>query len=360
MSKIIPLPALYLPKDISLNTNLFSIPFDTFSPIDINKIYDIGGNYKISASSYFDKNTQPYNAFTKETNSYWKCNNIENDYAFNPVIKPYTQTPYLASTVQNTPSIYQGGGILSANYYKTEVYSINSGIDRPQQIYGEWLQIQFPKKFNLTQYSLLSPPSQGPLNYFPIEFTVAGSEDGIKWYFIDQQNLSSSPDVSKQEPIPFNVNTKNSYSYFRLIITLMPPKTDIVRLSQWNILGLPDNKKIDGDTFIGNRTDNYGTLNKQFSYFDFYPSLNNFSNFSISEPMTCGNGSASRIIYEDNYRVIKEESTGGFSEPRSGIEKPRSSIDVTELRSVKSTEDGFEKPSKSYIIDIDLSIMLII
>jgi hypothetical protein len=25
---------------------------------------------------------------------------------------------------------------------------------------------------------------------------------------------------------------------------------------------------------------------------------------------------------------------GGFSEPRSGIEKPRSSIDVTELRSV--------------------------
>jgi hypothetical protein len=29
----------------------------------------------------------------------------------------------------------------------------------------------------------------------------------------------------------------------------------------------------------------------------------------------------------------------GFSEPRSGIEKPRSSIDVTDLRSVKSTED---------------------
>ena len=34
----------------------------------------------------------------------------------------------------------------------------------------------------------------------------------------------------------------------------------------------------------------------------------------------------------------------GFSEPRSGIEKPRSSRDVTDLRSVKSPEDD-KKPS---------------
>lgn len=33
------------------------------------------------------------------------------------------------------------------------------------------------------------------------------------------------------------------------------------------------------------------------------------------------------------------DNTEGFSEPHSGIEKPRSFIDVTELRSVKSTND---------------------
>jgi hypothetical protein len=38
-------------------------------------------------------------------------------------------------------------------------------------------------------------------------------------------------------------------------------------------------------------------------------------------------------------KINKKTFCGGFSEPRSGIEKPRSSIDVTELRSVKSTED---------------------
>ena len=34
----------------------------------------------------------------------------------------------------------------------------------------------------------------------------------------------------------------------------------------------------------------------------------------------------------------------GFSEPLRGIENPRSSIDVTELRSVKSTEDYRKNP----------------
>ena len=41
------------------------------------------------------------------------------------------------------------------------------------------------------------------------------------------------------------------------------------------------------------------------------------------------------------YRI--DYNNEGFSEPRSGIEKPRSFIDVTELRSVKSTNDEKHK-----------------
>ena len=41
-----------------------------------------------------------------------------------------------------------------------------------------------------------------------------------------------------------------------------------------------------------------------------------------------------------------KENFEGFSEPRSGIEKPRSFIDVTELRSVKSTNDDKLKEAR--------------
>ena len=41
-----------------------------------------------------------------------------------------------------------------------------------------------------------------------------------------------------------------------------------------------------------------------------------------------------------------------FSEARSGIEKPRSSIDVTQLRWVKSAEDSYKHNKK---IDIEIS-----
>ena len=53
------------------------------------------------------------------------------------------------------------------------------------------------------------------------------------------------------------------------------------------------------------------------------------------------------ICLENNKKFEKSsppvENFEGFSEPRSGIEKPRSSRDVTDLRSVKSPEDEEEK-----------------
>jgi len=47
------------------------------------------------------------------------------------------------------------------------------------------------------------------------------------------------------------------------------------------------------------------------------------------------------------------DNFGGFSEPRSGIEKPRSSIDVTDLRSVKSTEDELTYKLTESIVTVD-------
>ena len=57
------------------------------------------------------------------------------------------------------------------------------------------------------------------------------------------------------------------------------------------------------------------------------------------------------MLTKDNYKKILDvepiKPDGGFSEPRSGIEKPRSSIDVTDRRSVKSTDDELNNSIES-------------
>jgi hypothetical protein len=331
----VPLQAVPFPDNTQFNDISLNIKTAIYDKNDVNKIYDHKGTYNITCSSYYDNKCLPYNAFNNTNKAYWKSNTIQNDYIFSPAVKPYTQSPYVISSTLVSPSVYQGGGSQSNNYFSTPIITSDesNSSDKIQTINGEWLQIQLPVQFTLSKYTLLTPPPQGSINYFPMEWTVAGSQDGTKWYFIQQQSLKKSIDVTKQTPVSFSLESNSSYSYYRLIITTMPPRTDIVRISQFGLFGLPTSKK---ESFVG-------MLNPQFTPANILlPSLNTFSNFSISEPMV------SRGYVSINHNE-------GFSEPRSGIvgapkelnlesrrdslENPRSSIDVTKLRLVKSTED---------------------
>jgi hypothetical protein len=276
----VPLQAVPFPDNTQFNDVSLNIKTAIYDKNDTKQVYDHKGSYLISSSSYYDNATMPFNAFNGSSKTYWKCNTIQNDFQFSPIVKPYTQTPYIISSSLISPSIYQGGGSQSANYFTT---TVSSSAETPQQIDGEWLQIQLPVQFTLSQYTLLTPPPQGSINYFPLGWTVAGSQDGNKWYFIDQKDLKKSPNVSDGKAVPFALTSNASYSYFRLIITKMPPRTDIVRISQWNLFGMPAKTK---ESFVG-------MLNPQFSPANsLFPSLNTFSSFSISEPMTgrCGEG----------------------------------------------------------------------
>jgi len=299
----VPLQALPLPDNIQFNDVSLNIKTAIYDKNDTQKIYDHKGIYYISSSSYYDNNTLPYNAFNGSSKTYWKSNTIQNDFQFSPTVTPYTQTPYLISSSLTTPSVYQGGGSKSASYFSTTVSSSTGAM---QQIDGEWLQIQLPIQFTLSQYSLLTPPPQGSINYFPLGWTVAGSQDGNKWYFIDQKDLKRSPNVSDGKPIPYDLNANVSYSYFRLIITKMPPRTDIVRISQWNLFGIPATTK---ETFVGMLNPQFSPTNSLFS------SLNTFSSFSISEPMTgrCGGGHGSNgnHVSESHRSYVGVETTGG-------------------------------------------------
>ena len=56
----------------------------------------------------------------------------------------------------------------------------------------------------------------------------------------------------------------------------MPYGNDMVRINQFNLFGLP--VKSEGFSIINN-----GEMNRQYSYYELYPSLNLFTPFHISE-----------------------------------------------------------------------------
>jgi hypothetical protein len=117
-----------------------------------------------------------------------------------------------------------------------------------------------------------------------MDFTVAGSDDGITWHFV-HQTMNNDANKLPKDPVDgstiFYINSssnRTAYTYYRLIVTKMPPGSSVVRFSKWNLLGVPEPTEKEG--FVG--------LNNQLSYFNLSPHLNVYSNFSISRPIIEG------------------------------------------------------------------------
>lgn len=266
----VPLQIVAFPDNTQFEKNEIIIDSDIFDPNDKGKSYNHRGKYIVSSSSYHGNGTMPYNAFNGSKEAYWKSNSSGNDFKFSTEIKPYTQTPYYSSNKDNSLAVYQGGGNIAFNFFSTTVVNPTGS---PFKVNGEWLQIQLPKAMTLLKYNILTPPAQSSLHFFPLEFSVVGSQNGKEWYFIDQQILTSPPDVSKRAPINYNLQNPVAYSYYRLIVTKLPHGCDNLRINQWNLYGVPRK-----EGFIG-------FSNEQYSYYNIAnPSLNNFSTFSISKP----------------------------------------------------------------------------
>ena len=275
----VPLQIVPFPDGTQFIKNDINISYDLWDPNDTKKVYDHRGTYNISASSYYDNTTMPFAAFNGSKDSFWKSNTTANTFVFSPSIPPYTTTPYLAASDNKTMSLYQGGGTLGSNFYTTSVTG-GTGTGAAKQINGEWLQIQLPKPMKLHMYSILTPESQGPVDYFPTEFSLVGSHDGIQWYYVDYQEYKSSLKIGDHKPISFKLTNPVLYSYFRIIVMKMPVGNSMVRINQFNLFGLPPHDK---ESFVGE-------MNRQYSSYNLYPSLNMFTPFSISEPMSSGHG----------------------------------------------------------------------
>jgi len=265
-------------KVIPIPNNTFTSNFITINnPIKDNIYdYDHTGTYKIKCSSY-SNDYPPYNAFNQVNNKYWQCGNATGTtfYSNTCNVTSYSTDPY-KNVVGNNGyeySSYQGG---NATKWVTNVGTIGQN-----KIYGEWIQIQIPKaeKLYLHDYSILTPIPKPNSSTFPTKFMVVGSNNETTWEYIDLQN-KNNVDTTFQRPITFNVNSTNSYSYYRLIIMEMPLDNSVVRISQWALNFLP-----------------YLSMNKEA-----------YSNYNTSIPLEIENIHSSHVEMEDidnnNYNGI--------------------------------------------------------
>ena len=117
-------------------------------------------------------------------------------------------------------------------------------------LYGEWLQIQLPYKFIVTQYQLLPYNIGQPTSWF-----LLGSNNGTQFDVIDQIFLNnewySNPHVYSTFQIALaNMNT--AYTYLRYVCTntAFNNGTSYAVLQQWNLLGFPLSKKQTSTSYI--------------------------------------------------------------------------------------------------------------
>lgn len=193
------------------------------------KGYEPNGKYVIKTSSNYNDNTQGFNAFNETTNTYWECDNVNNNNtSMTKNYSKYTQTPYSGIT----PSSYLGGGSEN-NTWSTKVGPNKNKTEIP----GEWIEIKLPYKLYLTSYSITTPTFEAT-NTFPKKFTLVSSNDGESWDYVDQQLINNDEMPSKTVPRkPFDVTSYNKYSYFRLIITQMGDKMSKLRISKIKLNG---------------------------------------------------------------------------------------------------------------------------
>lgn len=226
-------------KLTGMKTNIDSI--DNKGILD----YTPNGIYEVETSSYYSNKTQGFNAFNDNINSYWECDNINNpNYTIGARKYPqYTQKTYIGKN----PSSYMGGGDID----NTWITSIGTG-ENSTDIRGEWIQIKLPYQLYLTNFTIVTP-MYSAVNTFPMKFTLAASNDGIKWDYVEQYFINKSKLPPPRNPSStFYVSSYLKYSYFRIIVTEMPEKMDKLRINTI---------KLKGTTYLS-KTETFMSLNR--------------------------------------------------------------------------------------------------
>lgn len=286
-----------IPKGYTFNDYILTIPNTNPYINDLSYIY---GSYIVTSSSTdSSKNNLPYNAFNNSSNTYWESEKMDK-------INKYKQFAYTNSE----PASYVGGGT-DLNTWKTNVNNNN--------ILGEWIQIQIPYKLYLDNYSLLSHPIINEYSTVsnipetlkqnsPKQFYVLGSNNGVNWNIIDQRNLLNVP-MDLNKATTYYANTRNGYSYFRLVINQLF-KGDNIKLYQFNLFGYVNS--ISGNIHYIENFANYENATKNNNpniYMQHYKPFSNFEplyqTFNVVETFDASGVDLERIRSTSNSINLK-------------------------------------------------------
>lgn len=291
----------YKPYTLSLNSlrnighNIHKFPI---SALTTNTTY-IPGNSP--ANGYYISN-----ASTENTSNHaaWKC--FRNDYTDN---FGWTSS---SSVYNSTTGVYIGA-------VSTTVSSI--------AYTGEWVQIQTPNNLQLVSFSILPRQDNSFSNRSPINFVIAGSNDGATWDAI--HIITGVTWTTAEQSFICNQNNSKKYIQFRLISRAIASESNDgwTGFKNWSLFSALFVKNITGSsiyppipltsnsTVISGKNYGNGTYITTASIFESQGSYNAWHPFNLDITQPWGSNG-----YSGAYQGATTTTVSGVSQPGEWVQ----------------------------------------
>ena len=175
---------------------------------------------------------------------------------------------------------------------------------------GEWIQVKLPYQLKATNYSIMNRPTtaeKDDLYNEPRIWWLLGSNDGSAWNLVDYRNGTASIGGAMRK---FNVNTKDYYSYYRLVISAVSGSTTVssATLAQLFLNGIY-NYTDSAITAIGT---NYGNVEQILPIPGFDPTSNNFTYNGRSFITSSSSQFSSSLTTFSPFNAFKNINSSGY------------------------------------------------
>jgi len=193
-----------------------------YPPAALSVSYIIDGNYSVSPA------TTVLSGCTHGNGTYIiKASSVYGNIGQNINGSPGDAFDRQSTATSTNTSYWESGPLYSSTGVALYTTTTVDGVGVP----GEWLEIKLPYAVSLGQYGIM--PRSEFLTRTPMDFTIAGSQDGAVWVTVDSRTSQSGylAGTLKQ----FTLTTPSTpYQYFRLIVSRLVA-TSVINIGEWRL-----------------------------------------------------------------------------------------------------------------------------